>query len=73
MVERVREWHQTDLAAGCGEAPLPNALTRKYANAGREWGWQYVFPAGKVAVDPAGGLPGAPVCTRCATALPLTC
>ncbi|HUS38978.1 MAG TPA: tyrosine-type recombinase/integrase [Pirellulales bacterium] len=24
-------------------------------NAGREWGWQYVFPADKVAVDPADG------------------
>jgi integrase len=24
---------------------LPWALTRKYPNAGREWGWQWVFPA----------------------------
>jgi integrase len=34
---------------------LPDALTRKYPNAGRAWGWQYVFPADKVAVDPADG------------------
>jgi len=26
-------------------APLPDALARKYPNAGREWGWQWVFPA----------------------------
>jgi site-specific recombinase XerD len=24
---------------------LPNALDRKYPNAGKEWGWQWVFPA----------------------------
>ena len=51
----VREWHEVDLANGYGEAPLPDALARKYPNAGREWGWQYVFPADKVAVDPADG------------------
>ena len=54
-LEKVREWHEMDLAEGYGEAPLPNALARKYPNAGREWGWQYLFPADKVAVDPADG------------------
>jgi site-specific recombinase XerD len=24
---------------------LPDALERKYSNAGKEWGWQWVFPA----------------------------
>ena len=52
---KVREWHEADLTAGYGEAPLPDALARKYPNAGREWGWQYVFPADKVAVDPTDG------------------
>jgi len=51
----VQQWHKADLAQGYGEAPLPDALARKYPNAGREWGWQYVFPANKVAVDPADG------------------
>ena len=46
---------KSDLANGYGEALLPDALARKYPNAGREWGWQYVFPADKVAVDPADG------------------
>jgi integron integrase len=50
---KVQQWHKADLAQGYGEAPLPDALARKYPNAGREWGWQYVFPADKVAVDPA--------------------
>jgi site-specific recombinase XerD len=30
---------------------LPDALSRKYANAGREWRWQWVFPATRTYVD----------------------
>ena len=30
---------------------LPPALERKYPNAGREWAWQFVFPASKPFVD----------------------
>jgi hypothetical protein len=30
---------------GHGEVYLPHALARIYPEAGREWGWQYVFPA----------------------------
>ncbi len=54
-LEKVREWHEADLAEGYGEAPLPDVLARKYPCAGREWGSQYVFPADKIAVDPADG------------------
>ena len=53
-LEEVRRVHERDLAAGAGEAPLPGALARKYPNAGREWGWQYVFPAGQLKVDETG-------------------
>lgn len=52
-LEKVHRWHEADLAQGYGEAPLPDALARKYPSAGKEWGWQYAFPASKVAVDPA--------------------
>ena len=41
----VREQHAADLKRGLGRAPLPGALVRKYPNADREWGWQWVFPA----------------------------
>lgn len=34
---------------------LPYALARKYPNADREWGWQYVFPSRKRSVDPRSG------------------
>ena len=30
---------------------LPWALARKYPNAGREWAWQWVFPATRIYVD----------------------
>ena len=32
---------------------LPNALERKYPNAGREWAWQWVFPAARPFHRPA--------------------
>jgi len=41
---QVRQWHEVDLAIGYGEAPLPNALARKYPNAGREWGGNTCSP-----------------------------
>lgn len=41
-----------DLASGQGSVYLPHALARKYPNADREWGWQYVFPASRVSTDP---------------------
>ena len=50
-LRRVREQHETDLARGLGQAPLPEALARKYPNADREWGWQWVFPAASHYVD----------------------
>jgi len=50
----VKVVHQRDLAAGAGEAPLPDALRRKYPNAAREWGWQFVFPSTKLALDDEG-------------------
>jgi integron integrase len=31
---------------------LPYALQRKYPNAGKEWGWQWLFPSKSLSVDP---------------------
>lgn len=47
--------HQEDLAMGGGSVDLPHALSRKYPNANREWGYQYVFPAMQRSVDPRSG------------------
>ncbi len=51
-LQNVRAMHGRDLAEGFGTVYLPHALARKYPNANREWGWQYVFPAGNRSVDP---------------------
>jgi integron integrase len=47
--------HQTDLKQGHGDVYLPYALDRKFPHAGRQWGWQYVFPAREIAKDPRSG------------------
>jgi integron integrase len=54
-LEIVREQHRRDLERGLGRVALPNALERKYPNAGKEWGWQWVFPATSHYTDPATG------------------
>ena len=53
---RVRALHQRDLAHGFGSVALPHALDRKYPNASTEWGWQWVFPASHISVDPRSGI-----------------
>jgi integron integrase len=52
---KAKTLHEKDLAAGYGEVYLPDALARKYPKAGKEWGWQYVFPSSRLSVDPRSG------------------
>jgi integron integrase len=40
-----RKLHERDREEGAGWVETPDALLRKYPNAGREWPWQWVFPA----------------------------
>lgn len=51
-LERVKALYEQDLAAGVAGVWLPDALERKYPSAGREWGWQWVFPSRNLSVDP---------------------
>ena len=53
---RVKALHKQELAEGFGDVYLPFALSRKYPAAGREWHWQYVFPAAKRSIDPRSGI-----------------
>lgn len=55
-LKHVKTLHEKDLAQGYGAVYLPYALERKYPNAAREWGWQYVFPAATLSVDPRSGV-----------------
>ena len=48
--------HKEDLKIGKGETILPYALKKKYPNAGKEFGWQYAFPADKFIRDKESGL-----------------
>jgi integron integrase len=50
-LEFVKAQHATDLQRGAGWVELPWALARKYPNAGREWAWEWVFPATRIYVD----------------------
>ena len=43
---------EEDLEGGAAGVYLPYALARKYPNAEREWGWQWVFPSSRLSVDP---------------------
>jgi integron integrase len=54
-LERVRRLHEWDLAEGRGVVEVPGALDRKSPQVGREWGWQWVFPATRVYADGATG------------------
>lgn len=56
ILQDVKALHEKDLKEGYGESALPNALNVKYPNAGREWIWQYVFPASQRSIDPLSGV-----------------
>jgi integrase len=49
---------EPDLAAGWGAVTLPYALARKYRQAERQWGWQWVFPQRKRWKDDSTGKEG---------------
>jgi integron integrase len=53
---QVKGSHEKDLENGFGPVYLPFALERKYPNASKEWGWQYVFPAADISTDPRTGI-----------------
>jgi integron integrase len=55
-LQRVQKLHEQDLKQGAGRVSLPDAIGRKYPNADRDWGWQYVFPASTRYFDRDGGI-----------------
>lgn len=54
-IGKLRNLHAEDVAAGCAEVYLPDALARKYPRAAAEFGWQWLFPSGKLSLDPRAG------------------
>ena len=55
QVEAVKALHHKELEEGFGAVLIPEALTRRYPNAEREVGWQWVFPAKERSADPRSG------------------
>jgi integron integrase len=51
-LHRVQDIYEKDLNDDIAGVYLPNALERKYPNAGKEWIWQWVFPSKSLSVDP---------------------
>jgi hypothetical protein len=56
QLQRVKAFHEQDLAQGHGAVYLPYALERKYPGAAKDWSWQYLFPAREVSTDPRSGV-----------------
>jgi integron integrase len=48
--------HRADRASGLAGVWMPEALERKYPNAGRELGWFWVFPSDTLSTDPRAGI-----------------
>lgn len=55
QVASVKSLHHKDLEEGFGEVYIPDALAKKYPNATRSTGWQWVFPAKARSNDPRSG------------------
>jgi len=55
-IEDIRVLFEKDLKEGGGYVRLPKALGRKYSNADRAWGWQWIFPAHRPYMDSETGL-----------------
>jgi integron integrase len=51
-LSRVQRIHAEDLSRGFGGVFVPDSIARKDPGAEREWGWQYVFPAERISLDP---------------------
>ena len=51
QVQQGRKLHARDVKDGHGRVWLPDALQRKFPNADRELGWQYLFPSSRLSVD----------------------
>ncbi len=51
-IDRVKRFFMHDREKNVCGVCLPNALEKKYPNAGKEWAWYWLFPAQSLSVDP---------------------
>jgi integron integrase len=56
QIQKVKLIHERDLNRGFGKVVLPKALSKKYPELEKAFGWQYLFPSGRRAKDPRSGI-----------------
>lgn len=56
QIIKVTALHSRDLDKGYGETLIPEALARKYPNAPKELRWQFLYPSGRLSIDPRSGV-----------------
>lgn len=56
QLQQCKITHQRDLANGFGEVYLPNAIERKYPQAAKQFGWQYLFQSTTIGACPRTGV-----------------
>lgn len=54
-IEECQRLHERALAKNICFVHLPNALAKKYPNAGKELAWQYIFASNSLSKDPRSG------------------
>jgi len=55
MIEKSRDYFDIDMNDGVTYIELPNALNRKFPNAGKQFKWRFVFSSFKTSRDPRTG------------------
>ena len=55
QMQAARKWFEQDRQKGLPGVWLPDALERKYPNAGKQWEWFWLFPSKSLSVDPFSG------------------
>ncbi len=51
-LDKIQKIFEEDRKHDIDGVKLPNALEKKYVNAGKEFGWQWMFPSASLSVDP---------------------
>jgi len=51
-LSEIRSLYDNDRKQNLNGVYLPHALEKKYPNAGKEWGWFWVFPSKSLSIDP---------------------
>jgi len=52
QINKARKIYERDRKNNMPGVQIPNALERKYPNAGKEWAWFWIFPSGTFSIDP---------------------